>query len=102
MRSYSWILFGIVSLLIFVGSAVNLSRVYPIYIDTALRLRVEEIITLTAEQKGILLSGIEVRSLSSETVVLQYRDYMRGHDPITCYSISLTTPISTEIPCENN
>lgn len=102
MHKAPWVTFGLISLFILVGSLLQLHKIYPLYTDAALRLRVQEIISLTAEQKGLLLSGIEIKKVTEKSVLLSYREYLRGKDHITCFDVSLVTPTTTEIPCTND
>lgn len=101
MRSPSWTFFGFLSFVILAGSFMKTLPLVPLYTDSALRLQTQEIVTITAAQRGWLLSGVEILSVTTADVVLRYRQHTRGTDDLICLRVSLETPESLEIPCKN-
>lgn len=70
---------------------VRLWSLLPLYTDADLRSRTQALVQATAVREGWLLSGISIQEVHYDTVTVQYRSYVRGHDRTTCHSISQYT-----------
>ena len=87
---YSWKLFWVICVVITVVLISHVSRLWPLYIDSHLRTRVQHTIEQEAQRRGWLLSGVSIQSLDADTVTVLYREYRRGSDPVMQYHLPIT------------
>jgi len=83
--------------------AVLLSRLWTLkllYLDSDVRVQVQQALELTAEEEGFLLSGFSIRSLNTDQVSVTHRAHARGEDVVTCFDIDLLS--LTRAPCEDS
>ena len=73
-------------------SAKSLRPLVPLYQDAHLRSQVQNVIQRFADNNGFLLSSIRIESLEGETVHVLVREYRKGRDSKTPYSIPLFLP----------
>ena len=77
------------------------ARLWPLrllYLDASVRTQTEQALRTVTEREGWLLSDMDVRRVSKDSVRLLHHQHLRGPDPVACFDLSLTD--SSLMPCE--
>ncbi len=85
------ILFSLIMLVVFASALCRMYRIAPLYTQSDVRARVQWIVEEFAQNKGVLLSSIQIKSISSTELHLELRDYHRGRDVRETHVIPLTS-----------
>jgi hypothetical protein len=83
------VLFTLLFLVVLGLSLCRVGTLLPLYTNADLRVRVQQKIEEFAEQKGILLSSVQITSVTPTAVDVSVREYRRGWDTITHETLSL-------------
>lgn len=59
--------------------------------DAGTREHVQMALETVAKREGWFVSDIGIRRVEKDGVTIQYRQHVRGKDPIVCYRIPLNT-----------
>ena len=97
---FSWKGFWVACAVVAVLLLHRIWQLHPLYIDPALRSHVQVKIKLIADDRGWVRSGISLQHVRQESIRFTYRDYHRGSDQITCYTLELSTSLLA--PCESS
>lgn len=62
-----------------------------LYTDPTMRERVQSALTTVADREGWLLSDIELRSVSSDSIEILHRDHLRTEAPVRACTIHLSS-----------
>lgn len=81
---------GIVLLLAAAPFVVRMIGLGPMYVNPALARVIETRVQEVALREGWLLSDIELRWVTDESVTLHHRQHIRDRDPVTCYTLVLS------------
>lgn len=71
----------------------------PMYLDISLAHMVERRLAEIVDREGWILSDIEVRAVTADSVTLIHRQHIRGVDPTACFVLSLSDALLR--PCAN-
>ena len=90
MKKRSPLLFFVLILLIpgmiFIG---RIGYLLPLYTDSRTRETVKSALIAVTTREGWLLSDIDMRSVSNDSIRFIHHEHLRGPDPQTCYSLML-------------
>ncbi len=67
--------------------------------DAVTREHVQATLETVAKREGWFVSDISIRHVQTDSVIVQYRQHVRGRDPKSCYRIPLQT--LELLPCTN-
>ena len=73
-------------------SGKQLSILWPLYTDIHLRAQVQSVTEHFADGKGFLLSSIRIDGIERDVVRVSVREFRKGRDSRTPYSIPLRLP----------
>lgn len=94
MQRLSWFAFWFLSILMGWIFLLDVRDLRELYFDSELRTKAQSILGLVAEQRGFLLSGFHITSISKDYLYAGYRDYVHGEDSTVCISLNL---LKTEV-----
>jgi len=69
----------------------------PLYLDTEVRVRTQQVIEGVAHKHGWLLSDIDIQEVNSGRVRFVHRSHIRGKDPKSCFDLNTYNTILS--PC---
>lgn len=99
LRRIQWLLFWGITV---VAAGVLLMRAWalaPLYLDDAVRTRVQQTLERVSEEHGWLLSDLSVRSVNTTDMKIIRRFHHRGKDELDCFMVHFENARLT--PCEN-
>ncbi len=68
-----------------------------LYLDANVRQHVQEALVKVANERGWLLSSIQLQRVTHDAVRFVYQEYQRGHDTQRCFDLQLSS--TTLLPC---
>ena len=69
---------------------LRIRNLFPLYTNTQTRNAVKTAMTTVADREGWLLSDMLATNVTADEIRLTHRQHLRGTDPETCVTITLT------------
>lgn len=94
-----WIILFLLFVVVLVPLAIQAWNVRLLAIDPTVRTRTQSALQRAANDRGWLLSDLDVTSVTTHAARVIHRRHLRGRDPVSCFILRFE-PL-TVIPCED-
>ncbi len=95
LRRYSGLLFVLIMMILAVPLLWKMWMIRPLYRQSGVRVRTEEIVKDIIDREGWIASDIDIRAVTADHVTFIHRAHIRGDDPETCFSLDFATATLT-------
>ncbi|MBI3618610.1 hypothetical protein HY213_01075 [Candidatus Peregrinibacteria bacterium] len=96
---FQWRIFSVLCGVIGLFLLIRIGFLLPLYTSFSVRANVRSSLERLSQERGWLLSDLDLRQVSPTQIRFLYRPHFRGRDPSRCFVLALSSYILQ--PCDS-